>query len=279
MSVMKIGFLDIEWVDLLDVLLLAFLLYQIYYLVKGTIASRIFLGYLLVYLLYLVAKAVGLELLTTLLGYFISVGALALIIIFQQEIRRFLLIIGKSTNIANSRFFLRWFRPPAVSEPATPLKPIVDACKSMSSEFTGGLMVVSKNDDLDKFIQTGDSLDAVVSKRLLLSIAGQYSPLRDGAVIISDDRIRAARCILPISENDEMLTSTGFRHRAAIGITEVTDAAAIAISEETGRISLAIDGELYANISSAELEEKLQNYLMDVSKPRRRENGKGNNHT
>lgn len=275
---MKIGFLDIDWVDLLDVLLLAFLLYQIYFLVKGTIASRIFLGYLLVYLLYLVAKAVGLELLTTLLGYFISVGALALIIIFQQEIRRFLLIIGKSTNIANSRFFTRWFRQPTISEPVTPLKPIVDACKSMSSEFTGGLMVVSKNDDLDKFIQTGDSLDALVSKRLLLSIAGQYSPLRDGAVIIADDRIRAARCILPISENDEILTSTGFRHRAAIGISEVTDAAAIAISEETGRISLAIDGELYANISSGELEEKLQQYLTDAGKPRKRETGKGSNH-
>ncbi|GAB3271589.1 diadenylate cyclase CdaA [Larkinella harenae] len=271
---MKIGFLDIEWVDIVDVLLLAFLLYQIYFLVKGTIASRIFLGYLLVYLLYLVAKAVGLELLTTILGYFISVGALALIIIFQQEIRRFLLIIGKSTNIANSRLFMRWFRQPAVVEPSTPLKPVIDACKSMSTEFTGGLIVIAKNDDLDKFIQTGDPLEAIITKRLLLSIASQYSPLRDGAIIIAEDRIRAARCILPISENDEILTSTGFRHRAAIGISEVTDAAAIAISEETGRISLAIDGELYANISSAELEEKLQQYLADLSRIKKRENGK-----
>ncbi|MFC5408156.1 diadenylate cyclase CdaA [Larkinella bovis] len=271
---MKIGFLDIEWVDVLDVLLLAFLLYQIYFLVKGTIASRIFLGYLLVYLLYLVAKAVGLELLTTILGYFISVGALALIIIFQQEIRRFLLIIGKSTNIANSRLFTRWFRQPTSADPLTPLKPIIDACKSMSSEFTGGLIVIAKNDDLDKFIQTGDLLDAIVAKRLLLSIVSQYSPLRDGAVIISEDRIRAARCILPISENDEILTSTGFRHRAAIGISEVTDAAAIAISEETGRISLAIDGDLYPNISSAELEEKLGQYLAEINRIRKRENGK-----
>ncbi|GAB3937990.1 diadenylate cyclase CdaA [Larkinella terrae] len=271
---MKIGFLDIEWFDVLDVLLLAFLLYQIYFLVKGTIASRIFLGYLLIYLLYLVAKAIGLELLTTILGYFISVGALALIIIFQQEIRRFLLIIGKSTNIANSRFVLRWFRQPSVAEPATPLKPIVDACKSISSEFTGGLIVVAKNDDLEKFILTGDRLDALISKRLLLSIAGQYSPLRDGAVIISEDRIRAARCILPISENDEILTSTGFRHRAAIGISEVTDAAAIAISEETGRISMAIDGELYPNISSSELEDKLQQYLIERNRIPKREGGK-----
>jgi diadenylate cyclase len=271
---MKIGFLDIEWFDVLDVLLLAFLLYQIYFLVKGTIASRIFLGYLLIYLLYLVAKAIGLELLTTILGYFISVGALALIIIFQQEIRRFLLIIGKSTNIANSRFVMRWFRQPSVSEPSTPLKPIVDACKSMSSEFTGGLIVIAKNDDLEKFVLTGDRLDALVSKRLLLSIAGQYSPLRDGAVIISEDRIRAARCILPISENDEILTSTGFRHRAAIGISEVTDAAAVAVSEETGRISLAIEGEIYPNISFTELEEKLQQYLVESGRIRKREGGK-----
>jgi diadenylate cyclase len=121
-----------------------------------------------------------------------------------------LLIIGKSTNIANSRFVMRWFRQPSVSEPSTPLKPIVDACKSMSSEFTGGLIVIAKNDDLEKFVLTGDRLGCPGFQRLLLSIAGQYSPLRDGAVIISEDRIRAARCILPISENDEILTSTGF---------------------------------------------------------------------
>ncbi|WP_128543659.1 diadenylate cyclase CdaA [Larkinella soli] len=271
---MKIGFLDIEWVDVLDVLLLAFLLYQIYYLVKGTIASRIFLGYLLVYLLFLVAKAVGLELLTTILGYFISVGALALIIIFQQEIRRFLLIIGKSTNVANSRLFRRWIGQPEVAEPATPLRPIVDACKAMAAEFTGGLVVVGKNDELEKFIQSGDALDAIISKRLLLSIAGQYSPLRDGAVIITDGRVRAARCILPVSDNDELSTTTGFRHRAALGISEVTDAAAVAISEETGRISLAIDGELFPNLSSSELEERLRVYLFEPARARKREGGK-----
>jgi len=271
---LKLGFLNIGWVDILDIFLVAVLLYQIYHLVKGSIASRVFVGYLLVYFLYLIAKAIGLELLTTLLGYFISVGALALIVIFQQEIRRFLLLIGKSTHLANSLLIRRWLNPSSPAERLTPLRPVMDACKAMASEFTGGLMVLGKNDELTKYIQSGDALDAILSKRLLLSVSGQYSPLRDGAVIITDGRIRAARCILPVSENDELLTTTGFRHRAALGISEATDAAAIAISEETGRISLAIDGNLYPNLSLSELEERLQRYLFESGSVKKREGDK-----
>jgi len=262
---------DVRWSDVLDLLLVALIFYQIYTLVRGSIASRVFLGYLLVYLFYLTVKTAGLSLLTTILEYFISVGALALIIIFQQEIRRFLLLIGKSTHVANSRLFRRILRPGKPVEAPRPIRPLVDACKVLSAEFAGGLIVVAKNDSLTKFIQSGEKLDAELSRRLLVSIFSQYSPLRDGAVIIADGRLCAARCILPASENDEVPTTTGFRHRAALGISELTDAAAIAISEQTGRMALAIDGELFPNLSLAQLEDQLTRYLDEPSASRRRE--------
>lgn len=262
MLAFRLGFLDIGWLDLLDILLVAILIYQIYNLVRGSVASRVFVGYLLVYLAYLLVKALGLNLMTTILEYFISVGALALIIIFQHEIRRFLLLIGKSTNLTNSRRIRRWLlRDGARLDGQTQLKPILDTCKALGAEFSGGLLVLQKNDDLEKFAQSGELIDADVSKPLLLAIFSQYSPLHDGAVIISDGRIRAARCILPVSEDDELPPSLGFRHRAALGMSEATDAAVIAVSEESGRLALALNGELYTNLSQPELESRLERYL------------------
>ncbi|WP_338870861.1 diadenylate cyclase CdaA [Spirosoma sp. SC4-14] len=264
MLAFHLGFLDVGWLDILDILLVALLIYQIYNVVRGSVASRVFIGYLLVYLAYLLVKALGLHLLTTILEYFISVGALALIIIFQQEIRRFLLLIGKSTNVANSRWIRRWLlRQPEVGEPVTPLRPIMDACKTLSAEFSGGLIVIRKNDDLEKFTQSGEVIDAEVSKPLLLAIFSQYSPLHDGAVIIGDGRIEAARCILPVSEDDELPPSLGFRHRAALGMSEATDAAIIAVSEESGRLTLALNGELYTNLTLSDLEDRLNKYLRE----------------
>lgn len=262
MLALKLGFLDIGWLDVLDVALVAVLLYQIYNLVRGSIASRVFIGYLLVYLVYLLVKALRLQLLTTILEYFISVGALALIIIFQQEIRRFLLLIGKSTNAVNNRFIRRWLlRQTVADEPLLLLKPVLDATKVISEEFAGGLIVVQKNDDLEKYALSGESINADLSKTLLLAIFGQYSPLHDGAVVLSGGRIRAARCILPVSDDADIPVALGFRHRAGIGMSEATDAAVIVISEETGRISLAIDGELTMNLTLTDLESRLQTYL------------------
>ncbi|TAG60544.1 MAG: TIGR00159 family protein, partial [Runella slithyformis] len=180
MLAFSIGFLNIEWVDFLDIALVAFLLYQIYYLVRGSLASRVFLGYLLIYIFYLVVRAIGLELLTKILEYFMGVGAIALIVIFQQEIRRFLFFIGKSTAFANSRLFSRFFKQPTTAEKINQFKPIIEAVRALSAEFTGGLIVIKKNDELDKYLQTGEDIDAVLSKRLLLAIFNQYSPLHDG---------------------------------------------------------------------------------------------------
>ncbi|GAB2542938.1 diadenylate cyclase CdaA [Spirosoma aerophilum] len=264
MLAFRLGFLDIGWLDLLDIGLVALLIYQIYNLVRGSVASRVFVGYLLVYLAYLLVKALGLNLMTTILEYFISVGALALIIIFQHEIRRFLLLIGKSTNLTNNRWLRRWLlRDGHTPEPSTPLKPILDTCKTLGAEFSGGLLVLQKNDDLEKFAQSGEAIDADVSKPLLLAIFSQYSPLHDGAVIISEGRIRAARCILPVSDDDELPPSLGFRHRAALGMSEATDAAVIAVSEESGRLSLALNGELFTNLNQQELENRLERYLRE----------------
>lgn len=264
MFVFHIGFLDIEWVDVLDILLVAFLLYQIYYLVRGSLASRVFSGYLLLYLFYLIVRAIGLELLTKILEYFMGVGAVALIVIFQQEIRRFLLFVGKSTAFANNRLLGRFFRQTTSTDKINEIKPIIEAVRAMSSEFTGGLLVLKKNDELDKYLQTGEEVDSVLSKRLFLSLFNQYSPMNDGGVIVADGRIKAARCILPVSDSDDF-GNLGFRHRAALGMSEVTDAAIIVVSEETGRISLAIEGSIFSNISASEVEERLKRYLFEGS--------------
>jgi len=259
---MQIGFLEIKWTDVLDVVLVAFLLYYIYNLVRGSVASKVFLGYLLIYLFYLIVKAIGLELLTRILEYFMGVGAIALIVLFQQEIRRFLLIVGKSTSLTNNKFFARLFGTQVEEESTTPLKIITDSTKTMSSEFTGGIIVIQKDDDLSKFVESGDVLDAVLSKKLLISVFSQYSLLNDGAVIISRGRILAAHCILPIASGDDLPTNYGFRHRAALGISEATDAAAICISEENGRISLALDGNIKI-VTAVELERELSAYLLN----------------
>ncbi len=265
MFAFRVGFLDIGWLDLLDIGLVALLIYQVYALVRGSVASRVFVGYLLIYFVYLIVKALGLELLSGLLGAFISVGALALIVIFQQEIRRFLLLIGRSTNIVNNQYLRRLlFRHNTADESRTPLQPILLACKTLSDEQSGGLIVLARNDEVDKVIATGEAIDAVVSRPLLLALFSRQSPLHDGAVVIANGRILAARCILPVSDDESLPPALGFRHRAAVGMSEATDAAVIVISEETGRLSIAINGNLTVGVDAATLESKLTGYLGTV---------------
>lgn len=258
---MQAGFLEIKWPDVLDITLVSFLLYYIYKLVRGSVASRVFLGYLLIYLFYLIVKAIGLELLTRILEYFMGVGAIALIVLFQQEIRRFLLLVGKSTSLTNNQFFANLLGTDVIPDEKYPLKTIIEAAKTMSSEFTGGIIVIQKEDDLGKFIESGDALDAVLSRKLILSLFSQYSLLNDGAMIIDSSRIKAAHCILPIANRDDLSSNYGFRHLAALGISEATDAAAICVSEENGKISLAIDGKI-KTISTTELERDLNAYFL-----------------
>ncbi|WP_400193133.1 diadenylate cyclase CdaA [Hymenobacter sp. B81] len=257
----SIGFLRIGWIDVVDVVLVTALFYQIYKLLTGSVALRIFLGFLSVYLVYLVVKAAGMELLTTILGQFMSVGVLAGIILFQQEIRRFLLNIGKATAFERMRMF-SWRREPVQQRMS--ITPFVEAAKSLSAKNTGALIAFQQASDLKFYAESGDLLDASVSKRLLLSIFNKTSPLHDGAVIIAQGRIKAARCILPVSENPDVPAALGLRHRAAIGLSEATDAVVLVVSEETGQISLVQGGEVYRNLSGADLRARLNEFLFDL---------------
>ncbi|MCJ8167201.1 diadenylate cyclase CdaA [Pontibacter sp. E15-1] len=259
----SIGFLEIELLDVIDILLVTVLLYQLYKLLTGSVALKIFLGLLSVYLLYLVVRAAGMELLTIILGQFMGVGVLAAIIVFQPEIRRFLLLIGKTTAFNNDRFFRSFPWRREQSEKLS-LTPFIEASKTLAGKNTGALIVFAKSSELKYYAESGDLIDAVISKRLLMSIFNKNSPLHDGAVIISGNRIKAARCILPVSENQDIPASMGLRHRAAIGLTEITDSIVLVVSEETGQIALVRNGEAYRNLSSADLRIKLNQFLFDT---------------
>ena len=258
-----IGFMDIGWIDVLDVLLVTILLYQLYKLMTGSVALKIFVGFLSIYLTYLIVKAAGMELLTAILGQFMGVGVIAGIILFQQEIRKFLLLIGKTTAFNNDKLF-RGF--PWRKEETTDrmnLTPFIEAAKSLAGKNTGALIVFAKSSELQFYADSGDFLDAAISKRLLLSIFNKTSPLHDGAVIIAGNRIKAARCILPVTESDDVPASLGLRHRAAIGLSEVTDSVILVVSEETGQISIVNEGAVYRNLSSSDLRSKLNQFLFD----------------
>ena len=258
----SIGFLEISWVDIIDILLVSILLYQVYKLMKGSVALSIFLGFLSLYLFYLVVRAAQMELLSGILGQFMGVGVLAAIILFQQEIRKFLLLVGKTTSF-NRENFLRnfWGRNSKINH--INLTPIMDAAKSMSGSNTGALIVFSRNSPLKFYAESGDLIDAIVSKRIILSIFNKYSPLHDGAVIIHANRIKAARCILPVTERDDLPAEFGLRHRAAIGMTESTDTLVLVVSEETGQMSVVRNGNIFHNLSIKEIRAKINEYLYE----------------
>lgn len=259
----NIGFLEVGWVDIFDIILVSVLLYQVYKLMRGSVAVKIFLGFLSLYLLFLVVKAMEMELLTNILGQFMGVGFLAAIILFQQEIRKFLLLIGRTTALNRDNIFkgLPWRKNAKTSD--INITPIIEAAKSLSATNTGALMVMSKSSELRFYVESGDLIDAVVSKRLLLSIFNKYSPLHDGAVILYNKRISAARCILPVTERENLPAQFGLRHRAAIGMSEVTDTLIVVVSEETGKISAVRNGFIYHNLSPLELRNKINAYLYE----------------
>ncbi|TAH26606.1 MAG: TIGR00159 family protein [Cytophagales bacterium] len=257
-----IGFLEVNWVDLLDISIVAFIIYQLYRLMRGRVAANIFLGILAVYMLYLVVKALKMELLSAVLGQFMGVGLIAILIIFQPDIRKFLMISGKRASFTER--FLYWFVGRKENKiNVLNMNPIVDTAKFLGASNTGALIVFAKKSDLKFYIESGDLIDAEISKRLLISIFHKNSPLHDGAVIIVGGRIKAARCILPVSEQIDIPARLGLRHRAAIGITEVTDSLVLVVSEETGEVSLAIHGQLINKLSKAELKSKLNHYLYE----------------
>jgi len=257
----KIGFLEIGWVDLIDVSLVAILLYQVYKLIRGSLAVNIFLGILALYLVYLIVRAAQMELLATILGQFMGVGVLAMIILFQPEIRKFLLLIGRTTEINRESIFKSITNWRAEHHDDFDVHELIEAVKTLKASRTGALIVFSRDIELKFYAETGDPLDAKVSKRLLLSIFNKNSPLHDGAIIIYKGRIKAARCVLPVSENDHLPPQFGLRHRSAIGMTEVTDTLVLAISEETGRLILSRNGKYLRSLKLKQVEQKILDYL------------------
>ena len=253
------GFISVHWSDVVDILLVALLIYQLYYLIKGTVAVNIFIGILLFYLLWLVVKALNMQLFGSILGKFIDVGFIALLIVFQQELRRFLLFIGTSQLFTNGKlskgiFDFKW---QVNKEQVLDINAIIKACKNMSESKTGAIIIITKNNDLKFYANTGDAIHAKVSVRIIESIFYKNSPLHDGAVIISDNIITGARCVLPVTEDSNFPAHLGMRHRAAVGITENTDAVAIVVSEQTGEISVSKEGDLKHALTPQRLREFL----------------------
>jgi len=256
----KLYFLDVTWVDLVDVGLVAILLYQVYKMIRGSLAVNIFLGILALYLIYLVVKAAQMELLATILGQFMGVGVLAMIILFQPELRKFLLVIGRSTEL-NRDFFksLAYWRTRYHDD--FDISQVIEALKTLKATHTGALIVFSRDSELKFYVETGDPIDSEVSKRLILSIFNKNSPLHDGAIIVNKGRIKAARCVLPVSENDHLPPYFGLRHRSALGMSEVTDTLIVAVSEETGRLVLARNGKFLRGLKLWQVGQKILEYL------------------
>lgn len=253
-------FLILRWIDVIDILLVAVLIYQLYYLVKGTVAINILIGILLFYLLWLIVKALNMQLFGSILSKFIDVGFIALLIVFQQELRRFLLFIGTSNfftkgAISKTLFDFKW---QTSSAQQLDVNAIVKACKNMSENKTGAIIILTKNNPLKFYANTGDTIDAKVSVRMIESIFYKNSPLHDGAIIVSENVITAARCVLPVTERSDFPAHLGMRHRAAVGITENSDALAIVVSEQTSEISISKEGELKHTLSPERLKEILE---------------------
>ena len=245
--------------SVLDIFLLAIIIYQLYNLIRGTIAANIFIGLALIYILYFIVPESKMPLLAGILKKVADVGIIAVIILFQQEIRRFLLLVGKNASLQRNKAWWRYFfgKSEAEKDNYARIKPIIDACKSLKQTRTGALIVFAKYYDEQFYQNSCEVMDSKISKRLLESIFQKNSPLHDGAVVISENKIKAASCILPLTDKTDLPLQFGLRHRAGIGVTENNEATAIIVSEETGEISYARQGRVKMNIGFAELEKLL----------------------
>ena len=242
--------------DIIDILLVAILLYYIYRLMKESRSLNVFMGILVFVVLWLVvAQVLQMRLLGSILDKFVSVGVIVLVILFQDEIRKFLYNLGAHQRM---RYLRRFFSINEKKQDSQKLKqvimPIVMSCMSMSKKKVGALIVIQRTTPLDDIVATGESLDASINQRLIENLFFKNSPLHDGAMIIASDRIKAAGCILPVSHDLNIPKELGLRHRAALGITHESDSIAIVVSEETGCISVAIHSQFQLRLTAEKLE-------------------------
>jgi len=240
--------------DIIDIFLVALILFQFYRIIRGTSVFSIFIGVFLIYLFWLLVKALNMNLISSLLGQVIGVGVIALIVVFQQEVKRFLLVIG-NRYLKNTRFSFKRFFTSGKDEPGGPpiVEEIVRAAESMASKKIGALIVIGRQSQLGMYADRGEVIRAQISAELLETIFFKNTPLHDGAVLIEDRLILAARCPLPVTDQYALSSHFGMRHRAALGISENTDALVVVVSEERGRISVAESGEIRENLKPDEL--------------------------
>ncbi|MGG5486604.1 TIGR00159 family protein [Flavobacteriaceae bacterium 144Ye] len=254
----KFKFWDFTLIDFIDVFLVAILLYYVYKLVKGTVAINIFIGIIVIYSVWKLTDLLNMNMLHNIFDGFMKVGIIALIVVFQPEIRKFLLMVG-STNLGGKRKFfskIRFLKTEVETE--TDIDAIIAACNKMGTTQTGALIVLERNNNLDFLTGTGDNMNISVTQAIIESIFFKNSPLHDGAIIIENNVVKATRVILPVNNEKNIPQRFGLRHRAAIGITEKTDALAIVVSEETGQISYIKNGEFVMYNDTADLTEMIK---------------------
>ncbi len=245
--------INLDFKDFVDVFLVALLLYYAYKLIKGTVAINIFIGIIIIYGAWRLTDFLNMELLTGLFGGFMKVGIIALIVVFQPEIRKFLLMVG-STNFGRRReFFQKFSFLKTETNNSTDIDAVISACAKMSASKTGALIVFERNNNLDFLSQSGDEMNIKVTQPIIESIFFKNSPLHDGAIVVNNNIVKATRVILPVNNEKNIPKRFGLRHRAAIGVTEKTDALALAVSEETGHISYFKDGEFIVYKNTTEL--------------------------
>jgi TIGR00159 family protein len=248
-------FIQFTATDIIDIVVIGLLIYYVYKVIRGTMAMTIFFGIIVFYFIYLLVKSLQMELLSSIMGQVMNVGVLALFIVFQHEIRIFLLHLGSRYTRSTKRFRLlqNMFNRSRVGMSLHALDEITQACRKMSETNTGALIVLTRHSALEFIAETGDQMDARLSRRLIENIFFKNSPLHDGAMIITRERIAAARCTLPMSDSLSIPAHLGMRHRAAVGVSEQTDAVAIVVSEETGEISVVQSGIIKKMSSITEL--------------------------
>ena len=235
-----------SFADILDIILLGLILFLIFKWIRGSSAMSIFVAIVSLFLIRVLVNAFNMRLMAAIMDMVLDVGVLALIVIFQPEIRKFLIRLGnkyvasKQGKSIINRFLTKDSKKISVS--SEEVNNLTEACRRMSEEKTGALIIIAHKTPLDDIISTGDIIDAAIHRRLIMNLFFKNSPLHDGAVVIVDNKIAAARCTLPITEKKDIPANYGMRHRAAIGITEETDADAIVVSEETGKICFVKNG-------------------------------------
>lgn len=258
MSIENLLFIQIRWLDILDIVLVAGLIYLFYKMIRGTVAVGIFIGILAFYILWKLVEAVQMRMLSEIIGQFIGVGVIALLIVFQQEIRRFLLVLGNTAFMRTKPFFGLFSRNHPYGTNELDIDTLIRTIRSLSKAKSGALIVIARQGILEEVIRTGETMNARISQALLETIFFKNTPLHDGAVIIRDNKIEAARCVLPLTRQGDFPPDYGLRHRAAAGITEQSDAIAIIVSEQDGQIAYCVDGKLTTKLKPEQVQDLLE---------------------